>query len=249
MNAHNSNSTIDPKTVLVMGGSGVIGGAICMRFAEMNWKVGIHYHQHDDSAKKIYAHFYDQEETHSLYHADVQDPQQVANAINRFMEHWGKIDVLIWSVGETKNLATIRTSPEQWNTLIQINLTGLFFCLRQVGSIFHNQGYGSVLVVSSLASTQGDIGQTAYAATKAGILGLIRSAAHEWGKSNICVNAVFPGWHPSILSGDAFPSPETLNDHLLGRTPNLRETADHIFHLATSKDISGQCFNLDSRIW
>ena len=249
MDADNSNAPNDPKTVLVMGGSGVIGGTTCVRFAEAKWKVGIHYHQHDDSAKKVYANVHEQDEAHSLFHADVRDPQQVANAIHRFIEHWGKLDVMVWSVGQAKNMATVRTSPEHWDALVQINLTGLFFCLRSVGPIFQAQGYGSILVVSSLASTQGDIGQAAYSATKAGMLGLVRSAAHEWGKSNIRVNAVFPGWHPSILSGEAFPPPESLRDHVLGRTPNLQETADHIFHLATAKDISGQCFNLDSRIW
>jgi len=73
--------------------------------------------------------------------------------------------------------------------------------------------------------------------------------AQEWRKSNIRVNAVFPGWHQSTLSGEAFPTPESCHDHILGRTPKLQETANQIFHLATANDISGQVFNLDNRIW
>ena len=244
-----SAENIRPTTVLVMGGSGVIGRTICWRFAEANWKVGVHYHRQEQLAREVYSHFEEQGEAGSLFQADVRDQQQVKNIIQRFIDHWGKLDALIWAVGRTTNTVTIRTSPKQWDDLIQTNLTGLFYCLRAVGPIFQAQESGSVLVISSLASTQGTTGQAAYAATKAGVLGLIRSVAQEWGESNIRVNAVFPGWHQSTLSGEAFPTPESCHDHILGRTPNLQETANQIFHLATANDISGQVFNLDNRIW
>ena len=92
-------------------------------------------------------------------------------------------------------------------------------------------------------------GRSAYAASKAGILGLVRSVAQEWGKNNIRVNIVFPGWHKSPLTGEAFPKPESCQDHLLGHTPDLQETADHIYQLTTAKNISGQLFNFDNRIF
>jgi len=256
--SHTSNHTAHPNlsaekgrpnSVLVMGGSGVIGRAICLRFAEANWKVGVHYNRHQQSAREVYLHFAEQGEARSLYQADVRDNHQVENIIQRFIDHWGKLDALIWAVGQTTNAVTIRTSPKQWDDLIQANLTGLFYCLRAVGPIFQAQASGSVLVISSLASTQGTTGQAAYAATKAGVLGLIRSVAQEWGESNVRVNAVFPGWHQSPLSEDAFPTPDSSHDHILGRTPNLQETANQIYHLATANDISGQVFNLDNRIW
>lgn len=237
------------QTVLVMGGSGVIGRAICLRFAEANWKVGVHYHRHEQSARNVYSRFAEQGEDGSLLCADIRDPRQVENMIGRFMNHWGRLDALIWAVGRTANAVTVRTTPEQWNALIQANLTGLFFCLRAAGPILHAQEAGSILIVSSLASTKGTTGQAAYAATKAGVLGLMKTVAHEWGKANIRVNAVFPGWHQSMLSGKAFPGTESCDDHLLGRTPNLSETADQIYHLATATAISGQIFNLDSRTW
>lgn len=245
----NSSKQNGPSTVLVMGGSGTIGNAVCLRFAEAKWNVGVHYHRQEQSAREIHAHLPHQNEEGSLFQADVRDPGQVDKLFQRFIAYWGKLDTLIWTVGQTTNALTVRMSLEQWDELIQTNLTSLFFCLQTVGPILQAQGFGSVLVLSSLASTKGTTGQAGYAATKAGVLGLVRSVAQEWGNSNIRVNAVFPGWHQSALTGAAFPNPKSGHDHLLGRTPDIHETANHIFHLATANDISGQIFNLDSRIW
>jgi len=231
-----------------MGGSGVIGSAICRRFAEANWKVGIHFHRHEEAAQTLYTHLQEKHHDSCLFRADVRNSQQVDTLMTRFRQHWGRLDALVWAVGQAANNLAVRVSHDQWESLIEANLTGLFFCLRSIGPLFHAQRSGSVLILSSLASTKGNSGQTAYAATKAGVLGLVRSVAQEWGSSNIRVNAVFPGWHYSRLSEKDFPSPGACHDHMLGRTPDLKETADHIYHLATAKDISGQTFNLDSRI-
>ncbi len=236
--------------MLVMGGSGVIGRAICLRFAEDKWTVGVHYHRNAISAQNVCQQIQEQERENFSVQANVQVQHQIENILNQCIDRWGRLDALIWAVGQTANTVTIRITPEQWDELIQINLTSLFFCLQTVGPILQAQKSGSILVVSSLASIKGTTGQAAYATAKAGVLGLVRSVAQEWGIDNIRVNAVFPGWHQSSLTGKAFPATaEECHDHLLGRTPNLQETADHIYHLATAKDISGQIFNLDSRIF
>ena len=250
---HNNLSSDYPEqttlpTVLVMGGSGVIGTAICSRFAEANWLVGVHYNQHQPYDQEACSHLHQRQKNQALFQADVRDPIQVKHMVDQFMSQWEKLDVLIWAVGQTSNDVTRRLTTGQWDNINQTNLTGLFYCLQALSPIFQNQKTGSVLIVSSLASTQGTIGQTAYAASKAGVLGLMRSVAQEWGASNIRVNAVFPGWHQSPLSGDAFPNPNSCPDHLLGRTPNLQSIANLIFYLANAQDISGQIFNLDNRI-
>ena len=201
---HANQSTL--PTVLVMGGSGVIGTAICSRFTEANWLVGIHYNQHQPYTKKTCQHLPQHQKNQVLLQADVRNPIQVKDMIDQFISQLGKIDVFIWAVGQASDTITRQIAPEKWDDVIQTNLTGLFYCLKALSPIYKTQQKGSVLIVSSLASTQGSTGQAAYAASKAGALGLMRSIAKEWGTANIRINAVFPGWHQSPLSGDAFPS-------------------------------------------
>jgi 3-oxoacyl-[acyl-carrier protein] reductase len=106
---------------------------------------------------------------------------------------------------------------------------------------------GSIIVVSSYAGLHGDTGQSAYAASKAGLLGLVKSAALEWGHNNIRVNAILPGRHRTELSGGPM-SHDELTDHTLGRTPDIDDVVRSIYRLAVAEDISGQIWNLDSRI-
>ena len=103
-------------------------------------------------------------------------------------------------------------------------------------------------VIGSLSGVVGT-GQTAYAACKAGVLGLVKSAARELGHANVRVNAVFPGWQRSPLAGKAYPDQDKQRDHVLTRTPALDEVADLIYRVATARDVSGQVYNLDNRIW
>ena len=155
---------------------------------------------------------------------------------------------MVWAAGTTVNRLTVRITPAEWERMLHVNLTGLFLCLQQGLRLFSEQRGGAVTVVNSLSSTMGGTGQAAYAACKAGALGLVKSAAKELGKANVRVNAVFPGWHQSPLTGDAFPDPDRLHTHVLGRTPSLDEVADLIYGLTTARDISGQVYNLDNRI-
>jgi 3-oxoacyl-[acyl-carrier protein] reductase len=103
--------------------------------------------------------------------------------------------------------------------------------------------------VGSLSGEQGVAGQAAYAASKAGLLGLMRTAAREWGAFNIRVNGIFPGWHLSRLSEPGWHSVMEHRIHTLHRTPSLKDVANSVYHLALSPGTSGQVWNLDSRIW
>ena len=234
-------------TVLVVGGSGVIGRALGRCFAQHHWSVGIHFQTHEDLAQSLVQSIIQDHGQAKAFRADVTDIDEVYAMVERVMKEWGRLDVLVDAAGLNIDGLTIRLQPDQWNKIILTNLTGAFHCLKSAANIFHHQGYGSILLIGSLSGTQGGSGQTAYSASKAGLSGLVKSAAKEWGASNIRINAIFPGWHLSPLSETTLSSHDFSNQ-VLGHSPRLTEVANLAFHLATSHDISGQIFNLDNRI-
>ncbi|RMH04138.1 MAG: SDR family oxidoreductase [Nitrospirae bacterium] len=236
-------------TVLVMGGSGVLGRALCRRFGHAGWHVGIHYYSHRAAALEVAKEIRTHGGNAVVYHADATQFSEVCKLARELKTHWHRLDVLICALGQATSQLLLRIPPHVWEKTLHTNLTGVFNCLRALSPLFLEQGEGSVIVIGSLASTRGARGQVAYATAKAGLLGLMRTTALEWGPANIRVNMVFPGWHPSPLAGSHFPAGISHLDHCLGRTPQLHEVVDTVFHLAQLRDISGQVFNLDSRLW
>jgi 3-oxoacyl-[acyl-carrier protein] reductase len=169
--------------------------------------------------------------------------------VQTFHAESGRLDALVYSVGVGANRLLVQTTSESWTDLLSVNLTGCFVLLRTIGPILQKQREGSVIIVGSLSSLLGSSGQTAYAASKAGLIGLMKTAAKEWGPDNIRVNAILPGWQSSPLSGNAYPDPSQLQDHVLAQTSSPDEVAKAVYQLTHLKEVSGQIWNLDSRIW
>jgi 3-oxoacyl-[acyl-carrier protein] reductase len=234
---------------MVFGGSGVIGGAIATAFGQHGWTVGIHYHQHQLAAKETATSVHEAGGKGYLYQADVANFSQVRDTVQDFLQVHHGLNVLVWAVGVGSSTLLIKTSPEDWTRTLQTNLTGAYHVLKAIAPIFEQQKDGVVILVGSLSAEQGREGQAAYTASKAGLIGLMRAAAHEWGGWNIRVNVIFPGWHRSPLSEPGFHSAMELRTHTLNRPPSLTYVATSVYHLALSPDTSGQVWNLDSRIW
>jgi 3-oxoacyl-[acyl-carrier protein] reductase len=235
------------RAVLVTGASGGIGQAISRGFGKAGWCVGIHYHREKHAAESTLHDVQDAGGSGLLYEADVRDAQAVHQLVAAFIrDHTPPVCfVCCAGVGSAKLL--LKLSPDEWAEVMATNLTGTFHSLRAMAPALLAQGGGSIVVLGSYAGSQGSSGQAAYAASKAGLIGLVKTAAVEWGPDNIRVNLVLPGWQHTRLTAETMPTGQQWKDHALGRPPALEEVVRTVMHLVKLKDVSGQVWNCDSR--
>lgn len=233
--------------VLVTGASGTIGRAVSLAFAEDGWFIGIHYHQNKQAATMTLEQVYAGGGDGALYQADLRDRHAVTQMAEVFAREAPSVWTCVCNAGIGGGGLIIRQREDRWSEIIETNLTGTFHCLQAVGRMLCAGNGGSIVVIGSHAGFHGTTGQAAYAASKAGLVGLMKTAALEWGPHNVRVNLLLPGWQKSLLSQGAMPDDETWADHALRRTPSIEWVARTVVHLAQAEDVSGQIWNCDSR--
>lgn len=235
------------RSVLVTGASGGIGRAICRAFAAAGWYVGVHYHRRKAEAEKTLRAVRVTGGTGGLLQADVREAESVRLMIEAFLKKAPRPMAFICNAGVGASSLVLRQQEDEWMSVVHTNLTGAFHCLQSVAPALCAQGGGSIVVIGSHAGSHGSTGQAAYAASKAGLIGLVKTAAQEWGPQNVRVNLVLPGWHRTGLSEGAMPEGHDWPDHALRRPPALEEVARTIVHMTQLNDLSGQVWNCDSR--
>jgi 3-oxoacyl-[acyl-carrier protein] reductase len=237
----------DTRAVLVTGASGGIGRAISLAFATAGWFVGIHYHRNKAAAEDTLTHVVAAGGIGALYQADIREAHAVQQMVETSCRRVPIPSVFVCNAGIGGSHLLLRLHQEDWAEVVATNLTGTFLCLRTMAPPLLAHDGGSIIVIGSYAGLHGSSGQAAYAASKAGLIGLVRSAALEWGPGNVRVNLLLPGWQKTGLSEDAMPAADNWNDHALGRPPSREEVAKTVLHLAQLNDVSGQVWNCDSR--
>jgi len=235
------------QAVLVTGASGGIGRAICVAFAMAGWFVGVHYHRNKMAAEDTLTQVVAAGGTGSIHGADIREEHAVQQMVDAFCRQPPVPSVFICNAGIGGSHLLIRQREVDWAEVIATNLTGAFHSLRAMAPPLLARGGGSIVVIGSHAGFHGSTGQAAYAAAKAGLIGLVRTAAQEWGPFNVRVNILLPGWQETKLAGGAVPEGEGRKGHALGRPPSREEVARTVLHLALMKDVSGQVWNCDSR--
>jgi 3-oxoacyl-[acyl-carrier protein] reductase len=235
------------RSVLVTGASGGIGRAICRAFAAAGWYIGVHYHRRKAEAEETLRAVRVTGGTGGLFQADVREAESVRLMIETFLDKAPQPMAFICNAGIGASSLVVRQRDEEWMTVVHTNLTGTFHCLQSVAPALFAQGGGSIVVIGSHAGVHGSTGQAAYAASKAGLIGLVKTAAQEWGSQNVRVNLLLPGWHRTGLSEGAMPEDHDWPDHALRRPPAVEEVARTIVHMAQLNDLSGQVWNCDSR--
>jgi 3-oxoacyl-[acyl-carrier protein] reductase len=237
-------------SILITGGTRGIGLALCKAFAQKGWNVATCYHQDEQAAQaareelsKITANF-------MVIKADVSLEEPVGFMVQAALDKWGPLDCVVHNAGSTLNARILNVEEYQWDATLGVHLKGAFWIAKACVRPMLKQKSGHLIFISSVVATTGNIGQASYVAAKAGVLGLMRSLAAEYGGKNIRTNVVCPGFHKTRLSANLTPEAGAAirEKHFLNETTDINEVADFMVWLAGSKTISGQVFNLDSRL-
>ncbi|MDF1810754.1 MAG: SDR family NAD(P)-dependent oxidoreductase [Verrucomicrobiales bacterium] len=177
---------------------------------------------------------------------DVSD----AASVKSWFARVGPISLLINNAGLTRDVVHSRITEEEWDLVVDTNLKGSFLCAQAALRLFPKQIGGHIINIGSFSGKSPPVGQTNYAAAKAGVIGLTQSLAKEYGKRNIRVNAVLPGFLETKMTAGLSENAldRVRQRHALGRFNTVEDAARFIAFLDTMKQVSGQVFQLDSRV-
>ena len=235
--------------VLMTGGTRGIGLSLAQAFAKAGWAVSVCYHEDEASAQSARAQLGALSDRTLVTRADVTVPEEVQAWVKASQERFSSIDCVIHGAGSTRNARLLNVEEADWDATLSVHLRAAFLLSKACLRPMLKKG-GHLIFISSVTATTGNLGQGSYTAAKAGVIGLARSLAREYGSKNIRVNVVCPGFHKTRLSDGLSPEAEqAIRDrHLLPVTTDLNEVGQFLLWLAQTQSISGQVFNLDSRL-
>ncbi len=238
---------LQDKVAVVTGASRGIGKAIALSLAAEGASVAVNYASSDAAANAVVAEIHGLGSEAIALQADVSQPDQVDHFIKAVMEKWGRVDVLVNNAGITRDTLLLRMGIEEWQAVINLNLTGVFLCTKGVSKIMLKQKSGRIINIASVAGQMGNPGQANYSAAKAGVIGFTKTVAKELATRGITVNAVAPGFISTDMTED-LKADEILKFIPLGRYGKPEEIAGMVRFLAADPAagyITGQTFNVD----
>lgn len=206
---------LENKIAIITGGAQGIGKAAVKKFAEEG-AVVIIWDVNEEKATSTINEFKNISTSIEFQKVDVTKLESVSEAAKQIIEKHNKIDILINNAGITRDASFLKMTAEQWQQVIDVNLTGVFNCTKAVAPYMVEKLYGKIVNTSSVVGLYGNFGQTNYVATKSGIIGMTKVWARELGRKGINVNAVAPGF---IATEMVSTVPEKVLDMLKERTP------------------------------
>jgi 3-oxoacyl-[acyl-carrier protein] reductase len=234
---------------LVTGASRGIGRSAVLKLAGAGAKVIINYQGNEEAAQETLRLVNEIGGSGKLIKADVTNSEQVDALIKNTMDSYGRIDILVNNAGITRDGLLMRMKDEDWEKVINTNLTGVFNCTRAVVRPMMKQRSGKIINISSVVGINGNTGQVNYSAAKAGIIGLTKSTAKELASRGIMVNAIAPGFIRTDMTDKLTEDAKTeiASRIPLGRLGNPDDIANLITFLAGpySDYITGQVIAVD----
>jgi 3-oxoacyl-[acyl-carrier protein] reductase len=236
------------KVAIVTGASRGIGRAIAQELASYGAIVVVNYASSSDAADSLVAEITAAGGEAIALQADVSQIDQVEALFNAAIDKYKRIDILVNNAGITRDTLLLRMKPEDWQAVINLNLTGVFLCTKAASKVMLKQRSGRIINIASVAGQMGNPGQANYSAAKAGVIGFTKTVAKELAPRGITVNAVAPGFIATDMTSNLSNTEDILKYIPLGRYGQPEEIAGMVRFLAADSAaayITGQVFNVD----
>lgn len=237
------------QTAVVTGGARGIGRAIALELAKQGANVIINYHGSVKKAEEVKKEIEEKGGTAEIMQCDVADFAACERFFQQVIEKYKRVDILVNNAGVTRDGLLMKMSEEEFDTVINTNLKGTFHCMRFVTRQMIKQRYGRIINISSVVGVTGNAGQANYAASKAGVIGLTKSAARELASRKITVNAIAPGFIETDMTKDL---PDKVKEESIAKIPlgyygKPEDVAVAVSFLASEKAdyITGQVLHVD----
>ena len=235
------------QTALVTGGGRGIGRAVSQALAEEGAEVVVNYSNSVEAAEELVSNIIQQGGKAYCLKGNIADEDDVEFLIEKVLEKSGRIDILVNNAGITNDGLLIRMKTDQWRSVIDLNLTGVFLCTRRVLKVMLKQKVGRIINITSVVGMMGNSGQANYAAAKAGVIGFTRSTAREVASRGITSNAVAPGFIVSEMTKN-LNEEAILKQIPLGTFGTMEQVAGVVRFLASDPAaayITGQVLQVD----
>ncbi|NIM65360.1 MAG: glucose 1-dehydrogenase [Candidatus Latescibacteria bacterium] len=240
---------LENKNAIVTGGSIGIGCAIVPALARAGANVALNYRRHADEANAVVADIEKMGRRGLAVKADVSSFEDAQAMVKTVADEFGSIDILVCNAGINRDGVIWKMTEQQWDEVLDINLKGYFNYIRAVAPYFREQKSGRIINITSINAMRGKFGQSNYAASKAGIIGLTKTVARELGSSNVTVNAVAPGMIMTDMARtlDQKWIDAATAETVLGKLGDPEDVAHLVVFLASdlAGHITGQVISVD----
>ena len=237
------------KVAVVTGSSRGIGAGIAKTLAAQGAKIVVNHRSSPEGADEVAAAIKAGGGEAVVIQADVAQMDEAQRLVKATIDTYGQIDILVNNAGTTRDKLIMQMKPQEWDLVLQTNLTSVYNCSKAVVRPMMKKRAGRIINITSVVGLAGQAGQTNYAASKAGIIGFTKSLAKEVGSRNITVNAVAPGFVPTTLT-NVLTDEQTeaaIGSTPLGRLGTVEDVAAAVLYLASAEAsfVTGQVLTVD----